>query len=212
MKTLLPFLTMVLLITTQVNGQNKCAGKTAISQAPAAKAELVLVDENQAEETQEPIDETVSTSPLDDLAWMVGTWIDEGEESKVVTECSWAQNGRFLKRSFSVLIDNEVTLHGDQFIGWDPIEGRLRSWTFDSEGGIGEGRWYQDGNRWLVKTTFRLATGETASATNVITYIDDDTITWQSIGREIAGELMPSIPEVTVVRQQDVEPPNRAIN
>jgi hypothetical protein len=180
---------MILLITIAVNGQDDCSKKPQASK----------------EEVVQPQEETVEVYPLEDLAWMVGTWIDEGEDSKVVTECSWAQNGRFLKRSFSVLIDDEVTLHGDQFIGWDPIEGRIRSWTFDSEGGIGEGRWYQDDNRWLVKTTFRLATGEMASATNIITYIDDDTATWQSIGREIAGELLPSIPEVNVVRQQDAE-------
>jgi hypothetical protein len=171
-----------------------------------ASSTLVALDENEQQpeaQAGETTEAPESVSPLNELAWMEGTWIDEGEESKIVTECSWAQNGHFLKRSFSVLIDDEVTLHGDQFIGWDPIEGRIRSWTFDSEGGIGEGRWYQDGDRWLVKTTFRLASGEMASATNVITYIDDDTLTWQSIGREIAGELLPSIPEVTVVRQQD---------
>ena len=144
-----------------------------------------------------------SENPLDALQWMIGTWVDDSGDSKVVTECSLTKNDRFLKRSFSVLIDNDVTLEGDQFVGWDPIERRIRSWTFDSEGGIGEGRWYQDGNRWLVKTSFTLVTGEKASATNVITYIDENTLTWQSIGREVAGELMPSIPEVTVVRQKE---------
>ena len=146
-----------------------------------------------------------SENPLDALQWMIGTWVDDSGDSKVVTECSLTKNDRFLKRSFSVLIDNDVTLEGDQFVGWDPIEGRIRSWTFDSEGGIGKGRWYRDGDRWLVKTSFVLATGERASATNVITYIDDNTLTWRSIGREVGGELLPNIPEVTVVRQQDTE-------
>lgn len=167
-----------------------------------ASDEIEQEPQPQSDETAEPAE---SISPLNDLAWMEGTWIDEGKESKIITECSWTQNGHFLKRSFSVMIDKEVTLYGDQIIGWDPIEERIRSWTFDSAGGIGEGRWYQDGDRWLVKTTFRLATGEMASATNVITYIDDNTLTWQSIGREIAGELQPSIREVTVVRQNNSE-------
>jgi hypothetical protein len=95
-----------------------------------------------------------------------------------------------------------VTLEGTQVIGWDPIAGQIRSWTFDSEGGFGEGRWIQDGSRWLIKTSFVLATGERASAVNVITYVDPDTFRWQSIGREIAGELQPDVSEVTVVRKK----------
>lgn len=142
-------------------------------------------------------------SPLEELDWMVGEWIDQGEDATIITNCSWTKNRKFLKRSFKVKIDDEVTLEGDQFVGWDPIAGQIRSWTFDSEGGIGEGRWIQDGNRWLVKASFVLADGARASALNVYTYVDEDTIRWQSTNREVAGELQPSIPEVTVVRQKE---------
>ena len=144
-----------------------------------------------------------ATSPLEVLDWMVGTWVDAGEDATIVTDCSWTKNRKFLKRSFKVKIDEEVTLEGDQFVSWDPIAGQIRSWTFDSEGGIGEGRWIQDGNRWLVKTSFVLADGARASALNVYAHVDADTIRWQSTNREIAGELQPNIPEVTVVRQKE---------
>jgi hypothetical protein len=145
------------------------------------------------------------TSPLRELKWMVGRWIDQGEAATITTQCSWAHKGKFLKRSFSVASDGEVTLEGTQFIGWDPLAGQIHSWTFDSEGGHGQGRWSQDGDRWLVKTAFVLAGGERASAINVITYVDQDTLRWQSTNREIAGELQPNIPEVTVMRQQPKE-------
>jgi hypothetical protein len=150
-------------------------------------------------------EDVAQNSPLEALNWMVGTWIDEGEDSTIVTECSWTKNRKFLKRLFKVKIDEEVTLEGDQFVGWDPVAGQIRSWTFDSEGGIGEGVWIQDGNRWLVKASFVLADGARASALNVYTHVDDDTIRWQSTNREIAGELQPNIPEVTVVRQKSQE-------
>ena len=149
--------------------------------------------------------DAAQASPLEVLDWMVGEWVDQGEESTIITQCSWTKNRKFLKRSFMVKVDEEVTLEGDQFVGWDPIAGQIRSWTFDSEGGIGEGRWIQDGNRWLVKASFVLADGSRASALNVYTYVDEDTIRWQSTNREIAGELQPSIPEVTVVRQKSPE-------
>ena len=147
-------------------------------------------------------DDAAQASPLEALAWMVGTWIDEGEDATIVTECSWTKNRKFLKRSFQMKIDEEVTLEGDQFVGWDPLAGYIRSWTFDSEGGFGEGIWIQDGDQWLVKASFVLADGSRASSLNVYTHVDDDTIGWQSTNREIAGELQPNIPEVTVVRQK----------
>jgi len=163
-------------------------------------------DDAAAEPAAEQIAEAVPTEgqvfPLEALDWMVGTWIDEGEDATIVTECAWTKNRKFLKRSFKVKIDEEVTLEGDQFVGWDPLANQIRSWTFDSEGGFGEGLWIQDGDQWLVKASFVLADGSRASSLNVYTRVDDDTIRWQSTNREIAGELQPNIPEVTVVRQK----------
>jgi hypothetical protein len=186
MKHLFSSVLLVLLVICWSMAQDDPAAKPKVSEdSAAAMAEVA--------------------SPLEALDWMVGTWIDEGEESTIVTECSWTKNRKFLKRSFQVKIDEEVTLEGDQFVGWDPVAGQIRSWTFDSEGGIGEGVWIQDGNRWLVKASFVLADGARASALNVYTHVDDDTIRWQSTNREIAGELQPNIPEVTVVRQKSQE-------
>jgi hypothetical protein len=185
MKQLAVFMVLVLLaIAVGVAQEDPAAQPSALDVSEAA------VDPAQA-------------SPLQVLDWMVGEWVDHGEESTIITQCSWTKNRKFLKRSFKVKIDEEVTLEGDQFVGWDPVAGQIRSWTFDSEGGIGEGLWIQDGNRWLVKASFVLADGARASALNVYTHVDDDTIRWQSSNREIAGELQPNIPEVTVVRQKE---------
>ena len=189
MKHLLTLLVFSLLVISYGMAQDDPAARPA---APEVTEAAAATDAEQ-------------TSPLEVLDWMVGTWIDEGEDATIVTECSRTKNRRFLKRSFKVKIDEEVTLEGDQFVGWDPVAGQIRSWTFDSEGGIGEGVWLQDGNRWLVKASFVLADGARASALNVYTYVDADTIRWQSTNREIAGELQPNIPEVTVVRQKPQE-------
>jgi hypothetical protein len=183
---------LVLLATSIQAAQDDAAAEPAAAEQLEVSAEAAT-------------DETPHASPLDQLEWMIGDWVDEGEDSKITTSCSWTKNRKFLTRSFSVTIDDEVTLEGTQVVGWDPIENRIRSWTFDSEGGFGEGRWIQDGYRWLVKTSFVLASGERASALNVFTYVDPDTFRWQSIGREVGGELLPSIPEVTVVRQKPEE-------
>jgi hypothetical protein len=149
-----------------------------------------------------PVEEEYA-SPLSELEWMIGKWIDQGDTSTITAECSWIHERQFLSRSFQVTTNGDEVLAGTQIIGWDPIDGRIRSWTFDSEGGRGEGYWSRDDDRWLIKTFFVLATGERASAINVITYVDENTLRWQSTNREIAGELQPNIPEVTVIRQND---------
>jgi len=192
MKHVPVFLMLLLFVAAIGVAQNETPGE------PPAADEAEVHVQATTEDAEQP-------APLAQLGWMVGQWIDQGEDATITTNCSWTKNGSFITRSFKVTMGEEVTLEGTQVIGWDPIESRIRSWTFDSEGGFGEGRWIQDGNRWLVKTSYVLASGERASALNVFTYVDQDTFRWQSIDREIAGELQPSIPEVTVVRQQIVE-------
>jgi hypothetical protein len=191
MKQVAMSMILVLLAVSMGMAQEDAAVDAAAAEQPEAAAEAAT-------------DDAAQSSPLDELAWMVGTWVDEGENSKITTTCSWTNNGYYLTRKFRVTVDGEASLEGTQMIGWDPIAGQIRSWTFDSGGGFVEGRWMRDGNRWLVKTAFTLAGGERASAINVITYVDQDTFRWQSTNREIGGELLPNIPEVTVVRQKSV--------
>jgi len=152
--------------------------------------------------------ETVIPTPpshheyLRELEWLIGDWIDRDENSTIETKCQWTKNKNFLTRSFAVSIKDRVTIEGTQVIGWDPTAGAIRSWMFDSEGGFGEALWSRKGNRWIIKASRTLSGGEKASAVNILTYVDRNTFRWQSIGREIDGQLLPNIEEVTVVRKQ----------
>jgi len=139
---------------------------------------------------------------LKELEWLIGTWIDQDEESTIKTVCEWTKNKNFITRSFSVSIKDRIEIEGTQVIGWDPAAKTIRSWMFDSEGGFGEALWSRQGNRWTIQASQTLSGGEKASAVNILTYVDRNTLKWQSIGREIDGELLPNIEEVTVVRTQ----------
>jgi hypothetical protein len=76
---------------------------------------------------------------------------------------------------------------------------------FDSDGGFGEGTWSQKDNCWIVKFSQVLPDGRKASATNIYTLVDENTFTWQSIGRQVDGEFLPNIEPVKVVRKSAVE-------
>ena len=138
---------------------------------------------------------------LKDLAWMTGSWVDQDEEATVVTECNWTKNNNFLTRAFTVQIRDRIDMAGLQIIGWDPATKQIRSWVFDSDGGFGQGTWKKKGNRWYIQQSGILSDGRKSSSVNIITYVDDNTCTLQSVNRTVDGELLPNIEEVTITKQ-----------
>jgi hypothetical protein len=137
---------------------------------------------------------------LKDLEWMIGRWVDAEGGSTVQTTCRWTTNRNFIVRSFKVLVEDHVDFEGTQVIGWDPYNQAIRSWMFDSDGGFAVGRWSGDGTRWTVHALHVLPDGRRASATMIYDVLDDNTVRFRSIGRQVDGELMPNIEPITVVR------------
>ncbi|MCA9140073.1 MAG: SgcJ/EcaC family oxidoreductase [Planctomycetales bacterium] len=137
---------------------------------------------------------------LRDLQWMIGTWIDTDEQSTVETTCQWAKNQAFITRAFTVTVADRIDMSGMQIIGWDASTGKIRSWVFDSDGGFGEATWTKRENRWIVDAAGTLPDGRKTSAVNIMTLDDDTTITWQSTGRELDGEILPNIEPIKLVR------------
>lgn len=135
------------------------------------------------------------------LEWMVGRWVDQDDKVRIETECNWAKNQNFLVRSFTVEAGGQIDMSGMQVIGWDAAEKRIRSWTFDSDGGFAEATWSKKGDRWFVSNKGVLADGTKATMVNVIKPIDNDSFTWQTIERTVGGTLMPNIAEVRIVRE-----------
>ncbi len=137
---------------------------------------------------------------LKQLEWVIGDWIDAGEESTIKTSCKWTKNKNFITRSFTVSTGDLVVLQGTQVIGWAPDKKVIRSWLFDSDGGTGVGVWSNEGDRWTIRTVRVLADGRKGSAINVITRTDDNSFTWKSTAREVDGDVLPSVGPVTVTR------------
>jgi uncharacterized protein (TIGR02246 family) len=137
---------------------------------------------------------------LSQLAWMVGTWKDRGGSTSVETKTDWARGNNFLARTFKVSKGDDVLLEGWQIIGWDPIENRIRSWIFDSEGGYGQAFWTRDGNRWLLKETRVSADGSESSAEQTLTYVDQDHCTFEAANRTLNGDLQPNIDKIEIDR------------
>jgi uncharacterized protein (TIGR02246 family) len=156
-------------------------------------------------ETTLPTPETPRQA-LEPLAWMVGHWQDAGGGDLVDTNVRWAPGDAFLIRSYTAQREGEeLPFAGTQVIGWDPRSKQIRSWTFSSDGSFGDGAWSKNGNEWLVRTTQTLPDGAAASATQVITMVDADTATVQTVGKEVNGAPEPASEPVTMVRAAEPE-------
>jgi hypothetical protein len=146
-----------------------------------------------------------SASPheaLQELEWLIGTWQDQSEDARVVTTVRWSPNRAFLIRSFTAQFADEEQ-QGTQIIGWDPSSRQIRTWIFHSDGSFGQGTISRHDDAWMLKMSQTLSDGRTAAGTQVITRVDDDTITVQVIGESVDGELLPTSDPVTVVRTAD---------
>jgi uncharacterized protein (TIGR02246 family) len=152
-------------------------------------------------EQEPPAPPPSSYEQLKELEWMIGSWIDQDENATIQTDCEWTKNQNFINRSFAVVVGDQVDLAGMQIIGWDPAAKQIRSWIFDSDGGFAEGKWTRKGDRWLIQQNGTLPDGSRSSAVNVITRVDDDSFTWQSVQREVNGDILPNVDEVLVVRK-----------
>ena len=139
--------------------------------------------------------------PLRDLDWLVGDWVDEGEDGKVASSVRWDEGRKFLVRKYSVQIAGEPGRSGTQWIGWDPQAKQIRSWVFDSDGDFGEGRWTRSGNAWIIKASGITGDGLTTSSTEIIEPINKDSLKLRANERIVGTELLPDIEETVMVRK-----------
>jgi len=138
---------------------------------------------------------------LKQLEWLIGEWVNESPEAVVSSSYRWSDDGNFILNQYSAKIGDRAVMSGTQRFGWDPLAKQIRSWAFDSTGGFGEGLWTRDGERWVIKQRNVTNDGQVASATNVLTRIDQDRWGWESYDRMVGGELTSEIEQVIVVRK-----------
>jgi uncharacterized protein (TIGR02246 family) len=138
---------------------------------------------------------------LEGLAWLIGDWVDECEESVVLTSYRWADSQRFIIGEFHVSTPGEGTLDGAVHIGWDPQLKQIRSWVFDSEGGFGTGVWARNEDTWIVKLTGVMRDGHTTTATHRMRRVSNDQAVMESRDRVIGGILIDDGEPVMMVRR-----------
>jgi uncharacterized protein (TIGR02246 family) len=138
---------------------------------------------------------------LQGLEWAVGAWESKADNGAVMSSvCTWDEGQNFLIREYSTSLQGQQISGGMQWIGWDPAEGTVRSWSFDSTGGFSEGTWSQDGASWIADSTSTLLSGQRMNEKHVLSLVDPDTLTWLAKDRSLDGAPLPDVEEVTIKR------------
>lgn len=182
------------------------AGALAAALAVGGAAHAVEADSAPVEAA-----ESTSADSLHLLEWLLGEWTGMTDNAVVLVSAHWCDGGAFIEREVIVRAEGQPEVGGTQRIGWDPIKKRIKSWTFDSQGGTGEGYWRRDGDRrdgvkkggdeqggddkggerWIVESDEVLADGETSSTTSVFTPQGADRFLWEVERAHVNGENLP---------------------
>lgn len=136
---------------------------------------------------------------LSDLDWLIGSWSAKREDAEIATTYEWMGSKAFIRATIHIR-EKERTLTAMQIIGIDPATGVIRTWTFEHDGGFGEGFCERDGHNWVFQNVATLSDGSILEATNILVPVDRDTITWQPIDLTIDGIQFGNLPPMKVTR------------
>jgi uncharacterized protein (TIGR02246 family) len=135
---------------------------------------------------------------MKELQWLAGDWTAQKGDASIKLSVKPDLDGKFAMLRYEIKSPKE-TINVLQVLGWDPTEGALRSWTFDSRGGFGESAWIREGSVWMGDTIGVLPTGQVGSSLNFIEMKGPNSFVWKSTDREVEGQPIPDA-EITYTR------------
>ena len=147
-------------------------------------------------EAERPV--VADASSVEDLDWLVGTWVlvpEDNPESKQAGSMEmtvrWDAARTFIVREARLTPppdSGEPVVELQQRIGWDPLVGRIRSWSFSTDGSRAEATWFRDGTSWIARGASVLPDGSQMNSTNIYTSDGRDRCVWRVIHPPLASE------------------------
>ncbi len=172
-----------------IDGIVKC--KEGGEVVPATRYSMVLVKQKGdwliSSATETPILSTATLNPLQPLDWLIGDWSAVRDGATVTMKAEWVPSKNFIQCRYDIKKPNEPDRTEMQIIGWDPREQRPVSWTFDSSGGWGQGKWSRGHEQWVVDASGVERDGSVTTSTNIYSDTDANDFSWQSVNRRLDG-------------------------
>jgi uncharacterized protein (TIGR02246 family) len=131
---------------------------------------------------------------LAELKWLLGDFAGRSLEGlRMIITSTMSSDGNFVLREFYVTMPDGTKRRSSQRIGWDPLTGGLKSWTFHSDGGYSEGVWKRQGDVWIVNNSGVSVDGKRTSHTTIYSKISDDGMIVSSVGVMVEDKSEPDI-------------------
>lgn len=176
--------------STQLLHTDKSISFSRLSALLAKSGDQWLISE--VEEADVPASAAGSPSALQQLDWLVGTWVDAGEKATVSNHVSWIIGGNFLSRQYQINTPQGFSQSGMHIIGWDNEHNVIRCWQFDGDGSFGEGTYEQTGpSTWRCPMVVKLVDGRRASYSQVIERVSNNELKLSLVNMEVDGQVLP---------------------
>jgi uncharacterized protein (TIGR02246 family) len=143
--------------------------------------------------------ESLETASLQELAWLVGTWSFTSDEAETRMSVEWAENKKFLLCRTTRKSDDQ-TMTATQILAVHPATHAIQSWTFETDGSLGEAVWSRTDKGWMAKVSSYTADGDKVSATTHLTPTDENSFTFQLTDRTVDGERVADVGPFKVSR------------
>ncbi|HWC89334.1 MAG TPA: SgcJ/EcaC family oxidoreductase, partial [Pirellulales bacterium] len=128
---------------------------------------------------------------LSQLGWLVGNWTAEAEGYAIHIHCAWTPGHAYLVREISVSSEGKLRHSVTQRIGLDPMSPKIKSWSFDADGGMAEAFWDKSGDSWHVFSRGASRDGQVTSARNIYRDVTADSYTLESAEAHAGSRSLP---------------------
>ncbi|MGO9567332.1 MAG: YybH family protein [Desulfomonilaceae bacterium] len=136
-----------------------------------------------------------------DLEWLIGDWTAAKDSKTVDFTFKWVADKKFIELSYGGGNKGATARSGIQIIGRDPLSGDVISWSFDSTGGNGQGHWRLLKKGLIIESRGMLPDGTPTASTDIVSRIDGDSFSWQSVNRSVAGQSLNDLEPVVLKRK-----------
>lgn len=140
---------------------------------------------------ENPIAADLHNAHLKELAWMVGSWIDNESDPHLQLQFRWSSDGNYLESQFKSRLPGRGDRSGVQRIGWDAQLGQFRSWTFGHDGGFSQAIWTAFETGWTIENSGVTFAGKPTADQIQITKVNSNTIQWVYENGTIGGQAVP---------------------
>ncbi|MCK5806742.1 MAG: SgcJ/EcaC family oxidoreductase, partial [Lentisphaeria bacterium] len=128
---------------------------------------------------------------LDGVDGLVGEWTGKTDAGVLKLSVAWDESGSFLLGTIRYTVAGVEPTSATMRIGWNSLQKKITSWTFDQHGGFSQCEWTDTDEAWILKAHGYTNMGEATSSTQILQPTGIDSFRWSISDKIIGDEIFP---------------------